>query len=218
MGSCAWRCGPVACASSSCDGKAGDIHEQRASVQARVCRMAIGPRCLGYGCAAPPRHELPSQPSGETFAQQLAGHSIAELRDQYRRDLFDDYLPFVDRYAFDHERGGFMCEVDLDGRPDLDEQEQLVRRARIVGARISLQPLRRDPRQLEIAPQDGDVPAPNAAVRHADDLWPKTYPGRTVAAVLRTEKSTATCSWPKGSRSTRSGWRPRTPTSHANWS
>ena len=119
---------------------------------------AIGP-AAGRDCRGSPETSCHRSRAGD-LRQQLAGQ-IAELRD-HRRDLFDDYLPFVDRYAFDHERGGFMCEVDLDGRADLDEQEQLVRRARIVGARIST--TTSASRQLEIA-RDGDVPAPNAAVR-----------------------------------------------------
>ncbi|MBK9169866.1 MAG: AGE family epimerase/isomerase [Bryobacterales bacterium] len=40
---------------------------------------------------------------------------LTGLRDQYRADLFDDFLPFMDRFAIDHERGGFMCAVDRDG-------------------------------------------------------------------------------------------------------
>jgi len=45
----------------------------------------------------------------------LAGHSLHELRDQLRRDLFDDFLPFIDKYVVDHQYGGFMCDTDFDG-------------------------------------------------------------------------------------------------------
>src|ERR1022692_2509479 len=41
---------------------------------------------------------------------------LAQLRDQYRYDLFEDYLPFLDRYVIDRQYGGFMCETDRDGR------------------------------------------------------------------------------------------------------
>ena len=50
--------------------------------------------------SAPPRATLPLQ----------------ALRDRYRRYLFDDFLPFMDRAVIDHERGGFMCHADHDGR------------------------------------------------------------------------------------------------------
>lgn len=45
----------------------------------------------------------------------LAGTSLGELRDSYYRYLFDDYLPFCDKYVIDHEHGGFMCNTDRDG-------------------------------------------------------------------------------------------------------
>jgi N-acylglucosamine 2-epimerase len=45
----------------------------------------------------------------------LAGLTLQELRDLYHRDLFDDFLPFMDRYVIDHEMGGFLCNTDLDG-------------------------------------------------------------------------------------------------------
>ena len=41
--------------------------------------------------------------------------SLAELRDGYRAYLFDEYLPFWDRYGVDREYGGFTCVLDHDG-------------------------------------------------------------------------------------------------------
>jgi len=46
---------------------------------------------------------------------KLAGLTLPQLRDQYRRDLFEDFLPFMDKYIIDHEIGGFMCHTDRDG-------------------------------------------------------------------------------------------------------
>jgi hypothetical protein len=31
------------------------------------------------------------------------GLSLSQLRDQYRKDLFTDFLPFMDKYVIDHE-------------------------------------------------------------------------------------------------------------------
>ena len=45
----------------------------------------------------------------------VAGLPVAALRDQFRRELFDEFLPFMDRFIVDHERGGFMCNADRDG-------------------------------------------------------------------------------------------------------
>ena len=46
---------------------------------------------------------------------QIAGRSLADLRDRYHRQLFDEFLPLWDRHGVDHELGGFLCSRDLDG-------------------------------------------------------------------------------------------------------
>ena len=33
------------------------------------------------------------------------------MRSQYRKDLFDDYIPFHEKYVVDKEYGGFHCTV-----------------------------------------------------------------------------------------------------------
>lgn len=38
-----------------------------------------------------------------------------ELRTIYHRDLFQDFLPFMDRYVIDRQHGGFLCDTDFDG-------------------------------------------------------------------------------------------------------
>lgn len=50
-----------------------------------------------------------------TVDGRLAGLGLAELRAQYRRDLFEDFLPFMQKHIIDHEFGGFMCNADRDG-------------------------------------------------------------------------------------------------------
>jgi len=63
------------------------------------------------GCA-------PSTPPEETsthVTKELAGKPLAELRELYRYDLFDDYLPFEEEHVVDHELGGFMCNTDRAG-------------------------------------------------------------------------------------------------------
>ncbi len=46
---------------------------------------------------------------------KLAGKTLEEIREQYRYDLFDDFLQFLDRYVIDHKYGGFMCNTDREG-------------------------------------------------------------------------------------------------------
>ena len=40
---------------------------------------------------------------------------LEAIRARYRRYLFDDFLPFMDRHVIDREHGGFMCAVGHDG-------------------------------------------------------------------------------------------------------
>jgi mannose/cellobiose epimerase-like protein (N-acyl-D-glucosamine 2-epimerase family) len=46
---------------------------------------------------------------------ELGGLSLEQLRDQYRHDLFEDFLPFMDKHVIDPQYGGFMCDVDQEG-------------------------------------------------------------------------------------------------------
>ena len=48
--------------------------------------------------------------------RKSAGLSLTRLRDQYREDLFTDFLPFMDKYVIDHEIGGFRCNTDHKGK------------------------------------------------------------------------------------------------------
>jgi N-acylglucosamine 2-epimerase len=55
------------------------------------------------------------KPQTVTDSGTLANFTLEQLRDQYHHDLFDDFLPFMDKYVIDHEYGGFMCNTDRDG-------------------------------------------------------------------------------------------------------
>ena len=45
----------------------------------------------------------------------IGGKTLTELRDMYHHDLFNDYIPFHDKYVVDHDYGGFIVSVDRDG-------------------------------------------------------------------------------------------------------
>lgn len=49
------------------------------------------------------------------LAAQPRLNRLEQLRDLYHRDLFDDFLPFLDRHVIDYEYGGFLCDADFDG-------------------------------------------------------------------------------------------------------
>jgi N-acylglucosamine 2-epimerase len=69
------------------------------------------------GLGGIPAHGAQSaaKPGSATENGTLAGYTLAQLRDLYRADLLDDYVPFHDKYVVDHESGGFMVTVDRDG-------------------------------------------------------------------------------------------------------
>ena len=47
--------------------------------------------------------------------QQIGTRTLEQVRDHYRRYLFDEYVPFWTRHGIDHERGGFFCTLDHGG-------------------------------------------------------------------------------------------------------
>lgn len=53
------------------------------------------------------------RPRGTTT---LAGLPLRQLRDQYRKELFIDFLPFMERHVIDTQYGGFMCNADYHGK------------------------------------------------------------------------------------------------------
>ena len=68
-------------------------------------RAFLGSASAGIVAALASSTTAAASASAQSHADiRLAGHSLRELRDLYRHDLFDDYLPFVDRHVFDHER------------------------------------------------------------------------------------------------------------------
>ena len=48
--------------------------------------------------------------------------SLEALREDYRRRLFEQYLPFWEKGGYDRQRGGFMCELNDDGSVASDEK------------------------------------------------------------------------------------------------
>jgi N-acylglucosamine 2-epimerase len=84
-----------------------------------VGSMAMGPL---MGFSAHTAGEAGSGGSREEKVTELAGKPLGELRDEYRHDLFEEFLPLMDRYVIDHREGGFQCELNADGtHPDEDK-------------------------------------------------------------------------------------------------
>ncbi len=74
---------------------------------------------LGGAIAGMPHQNLSREESrglaGSGERERLAGLTLEQLRGQYHYALFDDFLPFMDKYVIDHRYGGFMCNTDRDG-------------------------------------------------------------------------------------------------------
>lgn len=49
-------------------------------------------------------------------AGKIGGMSLEQIRDQYKKELFDRFVPNMDSLVIDHEYGGFMCNVDIASR------------------------------------------------------------------------------------------------------
>lgn len=75
------------------------------------------------------------------------------LAEQYQKDLFDDFLPFMDRFVIDHEVGGFCCNCDRDGTRLSGEKDSWYEGRGIWVYSYLYQHFGRDPRHLEIARQ-----------------------------------------------------------------
>lgn len=50
-----------------------------------------------------------------TARLHAAQKTFGKCKDLYREYLFNDYLPFIDRYVFDHVHGGFYCNCSYRG-------------------------------------------------------------------------------------------------------
>lgn len=54
-----------------------------------------------------------SRNESEEQIKNIAGMTLEELREKYHKELFEDFLPNMDKYAIDHEFGGVMCSLDV---------------------------------------------------------------------------------------------------------
>lgn len=100
--------------------------------------------------------------------------TLAQLRHQYRYDLFEDFLPFMDRYVIDHELGGFRCETDRDGANLTQNKTTWFEGRGIWVYSFLYDHFGRDPRHLEVARKSVEFVL-RAQPRGEDELWPRSF-------------------------------------------
>jgi len=112
-------------------------------------------------------------PSSDEGIGTLADRSLEELREQYRYDLFDDFLPFLDKYVIDHENGGFMCNTDRAGRNVTTEKSAWYEGRGIWVYSFLYNNLAKEEKYLEIARKSVEFVLPR---RPTDGgLWPGSF-------------------------------------------
>ncbi len=99
--------------------------------------------------------------------------NLTQLREQYRRDLFDDFLPFMDRFVIDHEYGGFLCHADRDGTRLGDDKDSWYEGRGIWVYAFLYRHLTGDRRHLEIA-RKGAAFVLRIRPR-SDPRWPRKF-------------------------------------------
>lgn len=88
--------------------------------------------------------------------QPIAGMSVKALRDRYRHDLFDVWLPFMDAHVIDHELGGFMCDCKPEGLRTSDNKDtRYIGRGAWTWAYLNNR-IKRDPHYVEVARKSVD--------------------------------------------------------------
>lgn len=103
----------------------------------------------------------------------LAGMTLEELRDKYRHDLYEEYLPFVDRYVIDREYGGFLCHAAPDGIHVNTEKRAWYEGRGIWIYSYLHNKMGRDPGHLEIAAKSAEFTL--RLKPEGDVFWPASF-------------------------------------------
>ncbi len=117
------------------------------------------------------------QPNGKRTTLQFAA-----LRDQYRKDLFGDFLPFMEKYVIDPEFGGFGCNVDhLGNRVSYNKMSWFEGRGTWVYSFL-YNNLATEEKYLNVARRSLELVMKSRP--SGDDLWPKeiTREGKPLAS------------------------------------
>ncbi|HVF30263.1 MAG TPA: hypothetical protein VNA22_04800, partial [Pyrinomonadaceae bacterium] len=100
------------------------------------------------------------------------GLPLYDLARQYRRNLFEDFLPFMDRHVIDHELGGFMCYTDYTGTRENDNKSSWFEGRGSWAYGFLYNNLARDKKYLDVARRSIDLVL-RSKPTSADELWSK---------------------------------------------
>jgi mannose/cellobiose epimerase-like protein (N-acyl-D-glucosamine 2-epimerase family) len=96
----------------------GGVTRQRVEVLAKLIssRAGISRRVFQQSLAvAPVLFSLSKPKSMSRSPSESSPLNLSAMREQYRNDLFHDYLPFIEKFVIDREYGGFRCSVRPNG-------------------------------------------------------------------------------------------------------
>jgi mannose/cellobiose epimerase-like protein (N-acyl-D-glucosamine 2-epimerase family) len=105
--------------------------------------------------------------------RSMASLDLARMRDQYRKDLFEDYLPFHERFVNDKQFGGFLCSVRPTGELVSDEKRVWYEGRGTWVYSFLYNHLAREQKYLDIAAASVRLLA-RSKPQHPDEFRPKT--------------------------------------------
>ena len=74
--------------------------------------MTVGSTMGTLGCSRKKTGSRDAKALNENVST-ITGMNLEQLRDRYKAELFDNFIPNMDKYAIDHEYGGVMCSLDV---------------------------------------------------------------------------------------------------------
>jgi mannose/cellobiose epimerase-like protein (N-acyl-D-glucosamine 2-epimerase family) len=113
------------------------------------------------------------KPARSTDSGFPGGLTLQGLLKEYRYWLFDDFLPFMDKYVIDHELGGFMCTVDRDGTQVNSNKSAWYEGRGIWTYSFLYNKLSHDPKHLEVARKSVDFTM--KIKPSGDERWPASF-------------------------------------------
>lgn len=114
--------------------------------------------------------------------ERLANKTLVQLREEYRSDLFIDFLPFMEKYVIDKQLGGFMCNADHFGKQVNQNKSSWFEGRGIWVYSFLYNNLAREKKYLDVARRSLEF---IMNIRPAgDELWPKelTREGKPVTS------------------------------------